>query len=128
MERLMSSVASALLTQNLREANTRLCSWLESLAPDPEQPSAQAPVATPFQIAALLSELMRVGGWLRGLPPDRNPALEQELSIYRKNVERLRDLLPTIHSALLRERSRLEQQRARVESAAEWARRSRQTL
>jgi hypothetical protein len=43
-------------------------------------------------------------------------------------VEQLRELLPFIQSQLLRERARLEDQRTRVQSAAEWARASRQTL
>jgi len=123
----MSSLP-ALLAQNLRETNSRLCCWLESLAPGPEQPAAQARAATPQQIAGLLAELMRAGEWLRSLPRDKDPALERELSDYRRNVERVRGLLPLIHRALLRERARLEQERARVASAAEWARRSRQTL
>jgi len=79
-------------------------------------------------MSGLLSELMRAGEWLRELPPDRDSALEQELSAYRRNVERLRDLLPAIHSALLAERARLESERARMTSAAAWARGSRQTL
>jgi hypothetical protein len=54
--------------------------------------------------------------------------LELELDQYRKNVERLRTVMPSIHSVLLQERARLEQERARVESVAEWARGSRQTL
>ena len=62
------------------------------------------------------------------MPQERNAALEQELSDYRQNVEQLRELLPLIHRTLLNERARLEQERARVESAAEWARRSHQTL
>lgn len=121
----MPSPAPDRLTQDLRETNSRLCSCLDSLAPNHTQPSAPA---TPQQMAGLLSELMRAGQWLRALPADEDPALERELANYRKNVERLRDLLPTIHRALLAERARLEQERARVESAAEWARRSRQTL
>ena len=76
----------------------------------------------------LLSELMRAGQWLRQLPQRCGAELEQQLSEYRSNVQRMRDLLPSIHNALLRERSRLERERARVESAAEWARRSRETL
>jgi hypothetical protein len=40
----------------------------------------------------------------------------------------LRDLLPSLHRQLLAERSRLEAQRSRVQSAAQWARASRQTL
>jgi hypothetical protein len=120
------------LTQHLRETNSRLCGWLEDLVPDraPEpasEPAAARP-ATPRQMAALLAELMRAGQCLREMPSEKEPALELEVNAYRKNVERLRGLMPAIHSALLRERARLEQERARVESAAEWVRRSRQTF
>lgn len=123
----MSSVPSQRLAENLRETNSRLCFWLESLAPGQAQPPAGR-AATPQQMNGLLSELMRAGEWLRHLPSEKDAALERELSAYRQNVERLRDLLPLIHSTLLRERARLEQERARIESAAEWARRSSQTL
>ena len=116
------------LVQELRQTNYRLKRWLDSRMPDRTQPSAQARPARPQQMAGLLSELLRAGEWLRALPKQRDPELEQELTEYRRNVERLRDLLPLIHSGLLEERARLEHERARVESAAEWARRSRQTL
>jgi hypothetical protein len=59
---------------------------------------------------------------------DKDEAIEHELHEYRKNVQRLRDLLPSIHGALLQERGRLEQERTRVRSAAEWAHSSRQTF
>ncbi len=71
---------------------------------------------------------MKAGQWLRTLPAEKPPALEAELCAYRKNVEQLRDLLPSIQGALLRERARLEHERARVRSAREWVDRSRQTL
>ena len=80
------------------------------------------------QMAGLLSELMRAGAGLRSLPREQSPELEQELSVYRKNVDRLRELMPSIHATLLQERARLENERGRLESAAEWARSSRQTL
>jgi hypothetical protein len=132
--------------QHLRETNSRLCVWLDDLAPNAisvsrassgSMPSAisnsqptSMPAATPRQMAGLLAELMRAGQCLRELPSEheRDAALETEVNQYRKNVERLRDLMPSIHGALLRERARLEQERARVESAAEWVRRSRQTF
>jgi hypothetical protein len=92
-------------------------------------------------MAALLSELLRAGAALRAEPipakgkgngndngNSNDPELDSELELYRRNVERLRDLLPSIHRQLLAERARLEAQRARVRSAAEWARASRQTL
>lgn len=123
-------VAADQLIQHLHEANSRLSVWLEDLVPSlgPEAASASTAAATPHQMAAMLAELMRAGQCLRELPSEKDPTLELEVNQYRKNVERLRDLLPSIHGALLRERARLEQERARVQSAAEWARRSRQTL
>jgi hypothetical protein len=115
-------------SNDLHETNTRLRSWLDCLTPAPRQAADRAPIASPRHMAGLLSELMRAGQWLRTLPADRDPALEAELGEYRKNVERLHQLLPSIHRTLLQERARLEQERARIQSSAEWARRSRQTL
>jgi hypothetical protein len=115
------------LSQHLRDANRRLGPWLERLAPAPGQPA----MVTPEHMAALLSELLRVGAMLRAQPlPAKgdDTELDGELERYRCHAERLRELLPSIHSHLLAERARLEAQRARVRSAAEWARASRQTL
>lgn len=124
-------------SQNLRETNRRLLFWLDNIVARHEQTE----VATPEQMAALLSELLRAGAALRAEPipakgkgngndngNSNDPELDSELELYRRNVERLRDLLPSIHRQLLAERARLEAQRARVRSAAEWARASRQTL
>jgi len=66
-----------------------------------------------------------VGARLRAEPlPTKgtDSELDQELEQYRRNVERVRELLPSIHGQLLAERARLGAQRARVRSAAEWAR------
>jgi ABC-type transporter Mla subunit MlaD len=123
MERLMP-VPVPDLAQNLHETNSRLAHWLDTLTPD----SRPLPPASPQQMASLFSELLRAGECLRALPPDRRPALQQELDDYRKHVERLRMLLPSIQQALLLEKARLEQERTRIRVAAEWARRSRQTL
>jgi hypothetical protein len=114
------------LAQDLRKTNSRLRVWLDSLTA--RQTSVKPRPATPQQMEGLLAELMRAGQQLRVLPNVRDPELEGELSAYRKNVERLRALLPAIHADLLDERARLEQERARVEAAAAWARRSRETL
>ncbi len=122
------------LSQSLRETNHRLSFWLDSMVAARGQPA----LATPEHMAALLSELLRAGAELRAKPltPGKDnpelsaldPELERELAEYRRHVERLRQLLPSIHTQLLAERARLEAQRARVRSAAEWARASRQTL
>jgi hypothetical protein len=115
------------LVENLRETNHRLSFCLDSMVAKHGQPA----LATPEHMAGLLSELLRTGAGLRAEPTPAkgdDPDLHRELEKYRCNVERLREFLPAIHGQLLVERARLEAQRARVRSAAEWARASRQTL
>jgi hypothetical protein len=113
--------------QNLQETNHRLRFWLDGMVDKHGQPG----LATPEHMTSLLSELLRAGAGLRADPipvKGNDPELDEELERYRRNVELLRDLLPSIHNQLLVERARLEAQRTRVQSAAEWARASRQTL
>ena len=124
----MSCLTPDPIAENFRQSNTRLDTVLNSLNLGSTPECRQVRAATPRQMASLLSELMRVGESLRSLPHDQSPELERELGIYRKNVERLHELMPFIHSALLQERAHLEQERGRVEAAGEWAQRSRQTL
>jgi len=112
-------------TRNLRDTNRRLGSCLDRIATC-RQP---APV-TPEDMAGLLSELLQARAELRAnpIPPQGDDLpLDAELTLYRSNVERLRELLPSIHHQLLAERARLEAQRARVRSAGEWVHASRQT-
>jgi ABC-type transporter Mla subunit MlaD len=110
--------------RSIRQTNDRLRAWLDGLV----MAAMQSTVATPQQISGLLSELMRAGEKLRALPRVKSPELQQELDQYRKNVQQLRDLLPSVQRALLERRAYLEAERARLRSAAEWARGSRQTL
>jgi hypothetical protein len=115
------------LCHRLRHANGRLGPWLDHLVPVENNPLPP----TPEQLSSLLSELLDAGAALRAqpLPPTGiDPELDFELNQYRRHVERLREILPAIHSELLLERSRLEAQRSRVKAAAEWARASRQTF
>ncbi len=115
------------LLENMRDTNRRLGYWLDRIAPS----NSPCALVTPAQMTALLSELLRAGESLRAHPlisPSGDPELDLELATYRRLVERLRDLMPSIHSHLQAERAHLELQRARVRSAAEWARASRQTL
>lgn len=124
----MSLLAADQLTSDLRETNHRLSSLLDNLLPAAAPPGSEPRVATPQQMARLLSELLRAGQRLRTLPAHKDAALEQELTAYRKLVERLRAVMPAIHGALLRERARLERERHRVRAVSEWARVSRETL
>jgi hypothetical protein len=121
----MATMAQPPLTQTLHETNQRLRYWLEGLAASPDGIA----VATPQQMNGLLSELLRAGTWLReGIPEDKDAALETALAEYRKTIERIRDVLPLVQGELLRERARLEAERSRIESVAQWAQGSRQTL
>jgi hypothetical protein len=116
-----------LLSQTLRQTNRRMISWLEGLV----VMQGRQTVATPAQMSELLSELLRAGAGLRAEPipaKGNDPELDGQLETYRHNLERLRELLPFLHSQLLGERARLEAQRTRVRLAAEWARASRRTL
>ncbi len=126
MERLMPALAHTGLAQNLHRTNARLRGLLDDLNPG----SAHGPaiMVTPQQMTALLSELMRAGAWLRILPEETDSELASELGHYRQIVERMRMFLPSIHCSLLQEKSRLEQERSRLQGAAEWAGRSQQTL
>jgi hypothetical protein len=128
LERVMLPLAPDALAENLHQCNARLGACLSGLISGDNPASLPARSATPHHMASLLSELMRAGECLRSMPREKGPALQKEVSVYRKNVERLRELLPSIHATLLRERARLEQERARVGAAGEWARSSRQTL
>ncbi len=113
--------------QSMRDANRRLHSLLGGMVTSHGQPAS----ITPDLIAALLSELLRVGADLRAQPlpvKGNDSELDDELDTYRRNVERLRELLPSIHTQLLMERARIETQWARIRSAEQWARASRETL
>ena len=124
----MRTLETRQIAFELHESAGRLSFLLDGLLPsNPPQDTSPSGV-TPQQMSALLSELMQAGVWLRSMPAQKDAALEEELAGYRKQVERLRNLLPSIHAALLSERARLEQERERVRSAAEWARASGQTL
>jgi hypothetical protein len=128
MESMMQALVTDQFAEELRERNLRMGFLVDNLIPHQTGSCLPGRAANPPQISDLLSELMGAGEWLRSLPHDRSPELEQELTEYRRNVQRLRALMPGIHAALLQERAQLEAERGRVEAATEWARRSRQTL
>ncbi len=124
----MTYAASDQIAQNLRASNQRLVLCLDQMKPSSETHEARQDSISPQQMQDLLSELMQAGEWLRSMPAQKSGELQQELNAYQKNVERLRDMLPLIHTTLLRHRAQLERERTRVQSATEWARRSRMTL
>ena len=114
--------------QELYEINARLERWLAALSLPCADAGLRLRAATPEQLNGLLSELLQVGGRLRQLLSEPDDRIESELTKYRTNVIRLRDLLPAIRCTLLEERSRLETEQERGRSVAQWALRSRQTF
>ena len=83
---------------------------------------------SPEQISQLLSDLMQAGQCMRAITTGSNEELSRAVCACRGQIERLRGLLPFIHSALLRERARLTQERERLNSIAAWAQASNQSL
>ncbi len=111
--------------ERLHASSARLRACMDSIVSEQQD---RALSLRPQRVSELLAELMDTGKFLQSLPQERSPELQHEIYEYRRNVERLRDLLPAIHKSLLQERARLEQERLRIDSAGEWARRSRETL
>lgn len=99
--------------ENLHDTNRRLRAVLEELSHGDRAPATIGP-----KMELILTELLRVGGWLQsasGEPVDRE--LQEEINQYRKNVELLKTLLPEIQARLLTERARLESERSHLEAA-----------
>lgn len=109
----------------LRNINRRLRTLLDTVAPENVEPVP----ATPEQLAGLLTELLQAGDLLRQPRVEAHTLeMDGEINSYRKNVERLRDIVPIMQTRLLAERARLEAERTHLESAAAWARANRKTL
>jgi len=124
----MTIAAPGPLASDFHRISIRLRSLLDSLFPCAAEISGQPRVVTHAQMATLLSCLMQAGTWLRTLPSEQESSLKHAVAEYREQVQRLHGYLPSIQSAILAERARLEQERERVRLAEEWMRTSRQTL
>jgi len=126
MESVMTTESHPHIAQGLHESSAIIRRVLHDLLSGASESSPRA--ATPQQMSDLLSELMRAGQRLRALPEKQDENLQQEICEYRLEVERLRSILPAIQASLLAERTRLEQERERLNGAAAWAQASLQTL
>ncbi len=111
--------------RNLRESGQHLDAWIESMYKTLRQGS---PVSHD-RMDGLLSDLMCAGVTLRSIPAEgRGTELEHEVALYRQRLKALHELLPLLRDQLLLHRARLQSEGARLDSAAQWAHRSRQTL
>ena len=104
--------------QQLEKTNDKLRQLLETLGP-----ADVSPTLNTQDVAAVFTEVMQVGEWLRdGLARNAEGPMANELARYHQHLEQLRQILPRIHGHLLTERARLEAERTHLEAAAAWAR------
>jgi hypothetical protein len=107
----------------LSSINQSLQGFLENLS----SVNSELPVG-PDQVAELLSAVLQVGEWLPTASAEERQFLESQVAEYRRNLERLRGVLPLLELRLQSERARLESQRAHLQAAVEWATASKQSL
>ncbi len=114
------------LLNDLHRAENRIHEILGALLP--EELGPQCKIATPQQLSELLAALMRAGQCLHAATGCSDIDLQKETQSYRKEVERLQTVLPSLQAALVAERERLQEQRNRVSTTAAWAQASRETI
>jgi hypothetical protein len=105
----------------LRAVNENLRSALVRLRPEQTQCSS----IKPEELSALVAELRRAAECVR------TPQAQSEATAaleYRRNLDRLRQILPGLHLRLLAEKSQLEAARTQVAAADAWACASKKTL
>ncbi len=69
----------------------------------------------------LLAQLIAVGDCLRTLDLKNDPDPASHRSEFRRNLEHLAAVLPSMHDRLLVDRARLERARSHLNGALEWA-------
>jgi len=125
-------MSSPLLT--LREVNEKVRHALQRYRPELQHCS----VIAPGEFSSLLAELLRARNCLCELKATPGPlpgqaheirdALAEEMREYRSNLEKLRQILPSLQLRLLAERNRMQQAQSHVVAATAWAGASKKTL
>lgn len=112
--------------QSLRAVNDNLRAALARLRGEQECSAAPAPT----EFADLLREVLRATDCLssRDWNASAGTEFEKERSDYRRNIEQLAQVLPSVSGRLLTEKARLEAARAHVAKASAWAQARAKTL
>jgi len=110
----------------LRAVNHSLRARLARLLGGHNRPA----VIAPTEFTDLLSELLRASDGLRGMPTATaaDAELASEISEYRRNVEQLGKILPSVQGRLLVEKVRLQTLQSHMTAAKAWAQASKETL
>lgn len=106
----------AAAAQQMHETNRRLRDFLELI---PQQESGPLRIG-PADLTSLLAELKNVERFRKN-EINADARLDTELAEYRKNLEDLRGLLPSLQARYIAERARLEHDRSHLQAAAGWA-------
>jgi hypothetical protein len=112
--------------EDLRQAHRALQAGLARLQPQLTNPAS----LKPDDFAGLLASLLSAAGVVRTIPAASMSAVEmkKEISQYRTTIEKLAQVLPSIHGRLLAEKARLEIVQTHMAATAAWAQASKKTL
>lgn len=117
-------MASATI-ERLRAVNHSLRARLARLLGGHNRPATIAPT----EFTDLLAELLGAGDLWRGMPGAAADAeMASEISEYRRNVEQLGKILPSVQGRLLVEKVRLQTLQSHMTAAKAWAQASKETL
>ena len=117
---------SATTIEILQRVNAALGSALTRFQPERNRCSA----VQASDLSTLRRAIRNAAECLRGLPEnaERDPALAEEISEFRCNLEELKHALPGFHSRLLAEHARLAAAHAHSVTASAWMQTHKETL
>ncbi len=124
----MSATSLAGALQTLRAVNERLRSATIGLRPE------RCSQITAADFSALLAQVARAAECIRLLTTDctdgeaEGEALREQTNEYQRNLEQLKQLLPSLQLRLLIEKARLESANAELTAKMAWARAQAETL
>jgi len=112
--------------ETLRGVNENLRSALVELLPERRPCSS----ISPEDFSRILGQLLRAAECRQNqqIHDEDTAALEQEKQEYQRNLEKLKQFLPSLQVRLLAERSRLEAARTQVAAVTAWTRARREAL
>jgi hypothetical protein len=117
---------SQTVTDILEQVNAELVAAISRFQPERTRASA----ILPEEVAALRKEIHGAANCLRELPraTPKDPSLEKNLTVFRRNLEQLQLVLPGLHARLSTEQARLSEAQVQCSNAAAWIHASRKTL
>jgi len=112
--------------EDLRTVNQNLCAGLVRLQSLPNPSTA----ISAEDFFALRTNLERAASCMCSMSADSRPSAEweKEISEYRRNLERIVQVLPSFHAGLQAQKGRLEAAINHLQATATWAQASKNSL